>query len=903
MRDIAARYVSKATQQLGQHEHHQRPSRPRACKSAASGKVISSASSKSAPRTTLSSNRVSGKVTSTVSTKAAAEDIPSKQHSQKKLSARNPETSTTTKSKSSSSNHQSKSPASRPKNPLSSKRVLHQSSNTDSMDEQESGIEDCVEYESASESSESVSSAQPALANKSRVAGKSAAPPNPPESDWHSNPNVPGIRKVGPGGLNQNPSLKQKPKVSFDYSNIERSRQNSSSNKTSAASRSHTNSRTHPSDSQSTSLTPNPANHSSHSQRTLPAVYPGTYPFDGRRNFPIKNPGTNHSDGRPTSTNNRIVPDSFIRSSDPGHHSHEGATSNRGVTPPRTGSGHNHSHKIAAFNEGANHRTLNRDESKFSNPIDQLSASECMVLSNLLNHRLKTFDRHASINPAEDMPRAFSSKPAPTYYPPMESDSERLWFTLSSRIAKQEEQIIHTLIPHRDAAPWLPVTDYQATQEELAAGYPKDPSIIAPKWITLTKHHQPAAPSAELPPLLSHNAGNTLPAPPLSNMSDSDKILQLLQQMTAVQHQAFSYLARPPEKQAGALSSSTHLVPAQSASFSHHVGSPQNQAGASSSSAPPHHTQFAATAVPNLSKVSPSGLSTPLMFSPLVLNYPNSSSESTITNFQPPAPVQHDNQSVNPTVNAFTFVPTNATAGTCPAIPSIAVLPPQASSAVDLQHLPMSSRPIASPKQLRPHQSADVTGSNYQDSIENKPKPPSEPIIKNQKMTVLPESLDNPDLSTQPDTRRSNAQKQSPPELSESPNNPGLSIRHDAAHSTTKIYPQVALNSQASEYTAGQQSDEMGLTNDAPPIPSQKTEPPKPSAPTTATGANNPPKISPAETGPLKPSTLATIPSGSNDAPELPTETHASVMLGLSAAMADFVVEGKKFKEELPKSN
>jgi hypothetical protein len=220
---------------------------------------------------------------------------------------------------------------------LSSKRVLHQSSNTNSMDEQESGIEDCVEYESASESSESVSSAQPALANKSRVAGKSAAPPNPPESDWHSNPNVPGIRKVGSGGLNQNPSLKQKPRVSFDYSNIERSRQNTSSNKTSAASRSHTNSRTHPSDSQSTSLTPNPANHSSHSQRTLPAVYPGTYPFDGRRNFPIKNPGTNHSDGRPTSTNNRIVPDSFIRSSDPGHHSHEGATSNRGVTPPRTG--------------------------------------------------------------------------------------------------------------------------------------------------------------------------------------------------------------------------------------------------------------------------------------------------------------------------------------------------------------------------------------------------------------------------------------------------------------------------------------------------------------------------------------------------------------------------------------
>jgi hypothetical protein len=154
----------------------------------------------------------------------------------------------------------------------------------------------------------------------------------------------------------------------------------------------------------------------------------------------------------------------------------------------------------------------------------------------------------------------------------------------------------------------------------------------------------------------------------------------------------------------------------------------------------------------------------------------------------------------------------------------------------------------------------------------------------------------------------------------------------------TNIYPQVALNSQASEYTAGQQSDEMGLsaaskvrhdlikahaerlkaqpnnrkddrgrstprTNDAPPIPSQKTEPSKPSAPTTATGANNPPKISPAETGPLKPSTLATITSGSNDAPELPTETHASVMLGLSAAMADFVVEGKKFKEELPKSN
>jgi hypothetical protein len=77
----------------------------------------------------------------------------------------------------------------------------------------------------------------------------------------------------------------------------------------------------------------------------------------------------------------------------------------------------------------------------------------------------------------------------------MESDSERLWFTLSSRIAKQEERIIHTLIPHRDAAPWLPVTDYQATQEELAAGYPKDPSIIAPKWITLTDHHQPAAPS------------------------------------------------------------------------------------------------------------------------------------------------------------------------------------------------------------------------------------------------------------------------------------------------------------------------------------------------------------------------------------------------------------------------
>ncbi|KAA1106862.1 hypothetical protein PGTUg99_021967 [Puccinia graminis f. sp. tritici] len=352
MHDIAARYVSK-----GQHEHHQRSSRPRACKSAASGKVISSASSKSAPRTTLSSNRVSGKATSTVSTKAAAEDIPSKQHSQKKLSARNPETSTTTRSKSSSSNHQSKTPASRPKKPLSSKRVLHQSSNTDSMDEQESGIEDCVKYESASESSESVSSAQPALANKSRVAGKSAAPPNPPENQkFHL------ITRTS-NGLVRTPQatrLRLLPDLTLD--------------------------------SQSTSLTPNPANHSSHSQRTLPAVYPGTYPFDGRRNFPIKNPGTSHSDGRPTSTNNRIVPDSFIRSSDPGHHSHEGATSNRGVTPPRTGSGHNHSHKIAAFNEGANHQTLNRDESKratsskFSNPIDQLSAVECMALSNLLNH-------------------------------------------------------------------------------------------------------------------------------------------------------------------------------------------------------------------------------------------------------------------------------------------------------------------------------------------------------------------------------------------------------------------------------------------------------------------------------------------------------------------------------------
>ncbi|KAH9456542.1 hypothetical protein KEM48_013099 [Puccinia striiformis f. sp. tritici PST-130] len=94
----------------------------------------------------------------------------------------------------------------------------------------------------------------------------------------------------------------------------------------------------------------------------------------------------------------------------------------------------------------------------------------------------------------------------------MESDSERLWQTLSSRVAKKEEQLIHTLIPYQYDASWLGLTGYQATQEELKAGYPTHSPTITPKWIALTD--QPFSSPAELLPAPSNPTDNTSPANP-----------------------------------------------------------------------------------------------------------------------------------------------------------------------------------------------------------------------------------------------------------------------------------------------------------------------------------------------------------------------------------------------------
>jgi hypothetical protein len=69
----------------------------------------------------------------------------------------------------------------------------------------------------------------------------------------------------------------------------------------------------------------------------------------------------------------------------------------------------------------------------------------------------------------------------------MESDSESLWFTLSSFIAKKEEQVIHTLIPYQRGTAWLPVTDYQPTEEELAADWSTNELGTSRKWLALTE--------------------------------------------------------------------------------------------------------------------------------------------------------------------------------------------------------------------------------------------------------------------------------------------------------------------------------------------------------------------------------------------------------------------------------
>jgi hypothetical protein len=262
--------------------------------------------------------------------------------------------------------------------------------------------------------------------------------------------------------------------------------------------------------------------------------------------------------------------------------------------------------------------------------------------------------------------------------------------------------------------------------------------------------------TAKLPLASPNTTENTLPAPAPPPLSANESFFQLLQQMAAVQHQAFSYLAGSPQNQATS-SLPAPLNPTQSVpSVSNLAGSLQTQAGVKSSPAQPafstafnnltvplaglstprtvspsslsvgssspvhlDRTQSASSTVLNDSRVSPAGLSIPSSFSPIVLNQ----SGGPITNFQLPALVQH----VNPATNPFTFAPI-ATTGPSQTTPLITVSPAgnptkTEESALGIsKDLTMSSRPIASPKQRRIHQPANVSGSNYQDPIENRHK-------------------------------------------------------------------------------------------------------------------------------------------------------------------------------------
>ncbi|KAH9460297.1 hypothetical protein Pst134EB_008478 [Puccinia striiformis f. sp. tritici] len=334
----------------------------------------------------------------------------------------------------------------------------------------------------------------------------------------------------------------------------------------------------------------------------------------------------------------------------------------------------------------------------------------------------------------------------------MESDSERLWQTLSSRVAKKEEQLIHTLIPYQYDAPWLGLTGYQATQEELKAGYPTHSPTITPKWIALTD--QPFSSPAELLPAPSNPTDNTSPANPspaslstsIASPSDSDKILQLLQQMTAVQHQAFSYLAGSSQNQHATSLFSAPSDQTQSASFSYLAQSPQNKAGTSLSSAHGNHTSSGFSAATNPLMVSPSA------FSPLALNQSDRLHVSPGPNFRPPTAVQHTNQSVDPPANQFTFVPT-ATTRPSPIIPSIQVSPANSEQggSLGLQNVPISLRPIASLKQLKMLQPDNAgRSSNTQDPIENRTNAGHGLITKNQDFANSPKSLDKSKPSDEP---------------------------------------------------------------------------------------------------------------------------------------------------------
>ncbi|KAI9617815.1 hypothetical protein H4Q26_012679 [Puccinia striiformis f. sp. tritici PST-130] len=739
LRGIAAQYVSKAkSQPSAQHDPHRRSTMPRACKStAASGKSTSSESRQSASKATPPTNQTSGKRILTASRKPG-----------------NTGTSTTAKFSSIPSSDQSKHISRQTKKPSSSKRVVHQSSNNHSTDEQETGIEDCIRSELASESDESDLITEPSIPNKGRSAHKSLATHNPPEPNPYSNPNLPGLRNVVPRGPKPDIILKPKTRVSFDPLTIERSHPNTSSNNIPNPARLHTNPRNYPSESQHSSFTPNPGTYSSNSQQVLPATNHSTYPFDGRRNLTARNPGTYKSDIWPTSTNNRIVPDYTIRENNAGsssHHSHKGVTSSKGVTDFHTGSTNHHSQEGLTPNRGSTNCCTGRNESQpFTSPkskhtINQLSARDCLMLSELLTERIN------SINQRPTKQKVLSSKP-PVYYPPMESDSERLWQTLSSRVAKKEEQLIHTLIPYQYDAPWLGLTGYQATQEELKAGYPTHSPTITPKWIALTD--QPFSSPAELLPAPSNPTDNTSPANPspaslstsIASPSDSDKILQLLQQMTAVQHQAFSYLAGSSQNQHATSLFSAPSDQTQSASFSYLAQSPQNKAGTSSSSAHGNHTLSGFSAATNPLMVSPSA------FSPLALNQSDRLHVSPGPNFQPPTAVQHTNQSVDPPANQFTFVPT-ATTRPSPIIPSIQVSPAKSEQggSLGLQNVPISLRPISSLKQLKMLQPDNAgRSSNTQDPSENQTNAGHGLITKNQDFANSPKSLDKSKPSDEP---------------------------------------------------------------------------------------------------------------------------------------------------------
>ena len=123
--------------------------------------------------------------------------------------------------------------------------------------------------------------------------------------------------------------------------------------------------------------------------------------------------------------------------------------------------------------------------SQSSNLMQELSTEECLVLSKILSDRLKGIV--SSTRATSGKPLTPEKIPRLPYYPPVECNNERLWFTLYCLSAKRQEQVIHKLIPYQYDTPWLRLTDHVATQEELDRSY----QSIDRKWLTLTDRQDP----------------------------------------------------------------------------------------------------------------------------------------------------------------------------------------------------------------------------------------------------------------------------------------------------------------------------------------------------------------------------------------------------------------------------